>query len=149
MAECSLQSSKSNATNDKKCIPCESLDTSALLTRQQVQDYIDNKTLALWTLQEKSDSNNNILYLSRSFVAKNFQAALDAINSMGAIAEREGHHPDFHLTNYRNVEICLYTHSVGGITQNDVELCQMLDKKVEVVYSPKWLKEHPEAAKKE
>jgi hypothetical protein len=50
------------------------------------------------------------------------------------------------LTKYREVEISIWTHKLGGLTKNDVELAKVLDKEVEVVYSPKWLREHPEAA---
>jgi hypothetical protein len=74
-----------------------------------------------------------------------FQAALDSINAMEAIAERESHHPDFYLTNYRDCEIILYTHKLQGITENDLVLAEMLDKEVQVTYSPKWLKQHPVA----
>jgi 4a-hydroxytetrahydrobiopterin dehydratase len=70
---------------------------------------------------------------------------LDSINAMGAIAERESHHPDFYLTNYRDCEIILYTHKLQGITENDLVLAEMLDKEVQVTYSPKWLKQHPVA----
>ena len=72
-------------------------------------------------------------------------AALDCINEMGVIAEREGHHPDFHLTEYRNVKIVLFTHKLGGVTTNDLQLAKMLDAEVTVKYSPKWLQSHPEA----
>ena len=84
--------------------------------------------------------------ISRSFVAKNFQFALDAINDVGKIAEREGHHPDFHLTSYRSVEIVLYTHSVGGVTINDLTLAKKIEEEVTFTYSPKWLRENPTAA---
>jgi len=30
------------------------------------------------------------------------------------IAEGEGHHPDFHLTSYRNVRVVVYTHAILG-----------------------------------
>ena len=79
------------------------------------------------------------------FTAKNFQAAMDAIQAMGIIAERENHHPDFHLTNYRDVRIEIFTHKLQGITENDVALAEMFSKEVKISYSPKWLKEHPEA----
>jgi 4a-hydroxytetrahydrobiopterin dehydratase len=98
--------------------------------------------LPLWRLS-KNDKDST--YLSRNFTAKNFQCALDAINDMGKIAERESHHPDFHLTNYRDVDIQLYTHKLGGITENDLQLAKMLDQEVKISYSPKWLKAHPEA----
>jgi 4a-hydroxytetrahydrobiopterin dehydratase len=64
---------------------------------------------------------------------------------MGAIAEREGHHPDFHLTNYRDVTIEIFTHKLGGLTMNDFVLAKHLTDEVSVDYSPKWLKAHPEA----
>jgi hypothetical protein len=35
---------------------------------------------------------------------------------------------------------------VGGVTLNDIELAKSIDEGVKIVYSPKWLKEHPEAA---
>jgi len=87
--------------------------------------------------------------ICRKYTARNFQAALDSINAMGAIAERENHHPDFHLTGYRNVEVVLFTHSLGGISMNDIELAKMLDADVIVDYSPKWLKSHPEAKRED
>ena len=83
--------------------------------------------------------------ISRKFTARNFQSALDCINAMGNVAEREGHHPDFHLTSYRNVEVVLYTHSLGGVSANDVALAKMLDEEVDVDYSPKWLEGNPKA----
>lgn len=58
-----------------------------------------------------SDSGD---YISRSFVAKNFVAAMAFLNRAAEVAEAQGHHPDLHVTKYRNVEICLYTHSMGG-----------------------------------
>jgi 4a-hydroxytetrahydrobiopterin dehydratase len=142
MASCALMNDENGADNASKCIPCSSLDKSALLNRSQVQEQIQ-ESLPLWTVEE----NSQTLYLSRKFVAKNFQSALDSLNQMGSIAEREGHHPDFHLTFYREVEVNMWTHKLNGITQNDIQLAQMLDKEVDVVYSPKWLKEHAEAAK--
>ena len=54
-----------------------------------------------------------------------------------------------HLTGYRDVEIVLFTHSLGGISANDIALAKMIDAEVTFGYSPKWLKAHPEAAKKE
>lgn len=129
----------------KNCVPCSGLDSSAVLPLEQVQSHLQS-TLPLWTLRQITgqDAPPNAQKLSRSFVAKSFQAALDAINAMGTIAEEENHHPDFHLTNYREVQIDLFTHKLNGITQNDLVLAEKLDQ-VSILYSPKWLKAHPEA----
>ncbi|KAL7528739.1 hypothetical protein ACHAWF_002687 [Thalassiosira exigua] len=118
-----------------KCIPCESLDKSHLLSNDAVDGELIN--MKLWTRAENK--------LLRSYTAKNFQRAMDSLVAIGRIAERENHHPDMHLTGYRNVEIVLYTHSLGGISANDIALARMIDAEVDIDYSPKWLKSHPEA----
>eukprot|EP00579_Thalassiosira_antarctica_P000106 CAMPEP_0201869104 /NCGR_PEP_ID=MMETSP0902-20130614/2747_1 /ASSEMBLY_ACC=CAM_ASM_000551 /TAXON_ID=420261 /ORGANISM="Thalassiosira antarctica, Strain CCMP982" /LENGTH=101 /DNA_ID=CAMNT_0048394553 /DNA_START=156 /DNA_END=462 /DNA_ORIENTATION=- len=90
------------------------------------------------TMWEMKDGNK----ISRSYMARNFQCAMDSLNAMGKIAERENHHPDMHLTGYRNVEIVLFTHTLDGISANDIALAKMIDAEVEFDYSPKWLKSH-------
>lgn len=57
--------------------------------------------------------------IARSFVAKNFVAAMEFLNQVARVAEEQGHHPDIHLTQYRNVEIQLQTHSMGGTSTHD------------------------------
>lgn len=135
MATCSMT---------KKCVPCEGLDPSAVLSTEEVSKRLET-SLPLWKLTPVPGDDDSKSMISKSLVAKTFQAALDALNEMGAIAEREGHHPDFHLTSYRNVQIDLFTHSLQGITENDLTLAELLDQ-VPIEYSPKWLKEHPAAA---
>ena len=142
-----------------KCVPCESLDKSTLLDETAIQKEISS-SIPLWSLLKYSkrgsgsdddggngdkDTNEKSNKISRKFTTKNFQSAIDFINQAGRIAEREGHHPDLHLTSYREVEVILFTHSVGGVTGNDILLAKMIDKEVKVCYSPKWLKMHPEA----
>eukprot|EP00545_Synedropsis_sp_CCMP1620_P014706 CAMPEP_0119010106 /NCGR_PEP_ID=MMETSP1176-20130426/4791_1 /TAXON_ID=265551 /ORGANISM="Synedropsis recta cf, Strain CCMP1620" /LENGTH=131 /DNA_ID=CAMNT_0006962717 /DNA_START=172 /DNA_END=567 /DNA_ORIENTATION=- len=127
-------------SNAKVCVPCSGLDESALLSIDQVKDEL--KGMPFWTLQEKKDS---VPCITRHYVAKNFQAALDSINAIGKIAEREGHHPDLHISKYREVDVVLWTHKLGGITKNDIELGKTFDSEVEIAYSPKWLKEQSEA----
>lgn len=100
------------------------------------------ESLPMWTVGSK---DGVICYLYRKFTAKNFQTALDAINAMGAIAERESHHPNFHLTKWREVEVEIWTHKLQGVTENDLMLARQLDAQVQIEYSPKWLQCHPEA----
>ncbi|CAM9840733.1 unnamed protein product [Discosporangium mesarthrocarpum] len=95
-------------------------------------------SLPLWSLAESSDK------ITRSFVAKNFIAAMAFLNGVAKVAEEQGHHPDMHLTQYRNVEVQLFVYP-GCLTRNDILEARLLDQ-VPVEYSPKWLREHPEAA---
>mmetsp|Transcript_7133 Transcript_7133/g.10624 ORF Transcript_7133/g.10624 Transcript_7133/m.10624 type:complete len:128 (+) Transcript_7133:30-413(+) len=114
------------------CVPCSDMDQSSILSSEDVNEML--KDMPLWKL----NSNG---HLSRVFIAKNFTAAMDFLNQAAAVAESMGHHPDMHLTSYRQVEIVLYTHSVGGLTQADFMEARKLDE-LPVTYSPKWYREN-------
>ena len=106
------------------------------LTAEEVQ--IRLKAVPTWTLDPSGAA------ISRSFTAKNWQCAVDFVNALSAIAEEEGHHPDVHLTNYRDVRVTASTHAIGGLSLHDFVLAAKLDT-VDVTYSPKWLRENAEA----
>ena len=159
-----------NAASASICIPCSELNESALLSLDQVKTELT--TMPLWSLAaivpSRDHAQGGIVAatattaspppptstttstrssqgwcLRRYFVAKNFQAALTAINAIGTIAERENHHPDLHLIQYRSVEIILWTHKLNGITRNDIRLAKSIDSEVtNIQYSPKWLAEN-------
>ncbi len=38
----------------------------------------------------------------------------------------------------------LFTHAVGGVTENDLIMAGLIDQ-IPAAYSPKWLREHPAA----
>ena len=59
---------------------------------------------------------------------QNFVAAMEFLNLVGDLAEREGHHPDLHLTGYRNVTIELTTHAIAGLSENDFILAAKIDE---------------------
>jgi 4a-hydroxytetrahydrobiopterin dehydratase len=65
--------------------------------------------------------------LRRDWRMKDFATALEFINRVGQLAEQEGHHPDLHLTGYRQVAIEVSTHAVGGLTENDFILAARID----------------------
>ncbi len=66
--------------------------------------------------------------LRRRISAKNFMAAIDYFNKIAVLAESEGHHPDLHLEGYRKVTIEIWTHAVGGLTENDFILAAKIDQ---------------------
>jgi 4a-hydroxytetrahydrobiopterin dehydratase len=53
---------------------------------------------------------------------------LQSINKIGEIAESEGHHPDLHLTGYRNLRVDLTTHAIGGLSENDFIVAAKIDE---------------------
>jgi 4a-hydroxytetrahydrobiopterin dehydratase len=66
--------------------------------------------------------------IRRDWRVKDFSAALEFFGRIGAVAEAEDHHPDLHLTGYRNVAVELSTHAVGGLTENDFILAAKIDE---------------------
>ena len=93
----------------------------------------------LWTLHGLGVPGTR---LTRKFTAKNFLQAVEFVNKVAPVAEAARHHPDIHITNYRDVELVLFTHSQGGLTPDDFALASKLSR-VGVAVSPKWAKENP------
>ena len=92
-----------------------------------------------WTLSADGKT------ISRQFVARHWQAAIDFLNALSAIAEEEGHHPDVHLTNWRDVRVDLTTHAIGGLSLPDLVIAAKLDN-IDVDYSPRWMRERNAAS---
>jgi len=93
----------------KRCVPCEG--GVPPLARDEAETLI--RGLEGWTLDPDAK------LITRSWTMKNFMAGIDFFNKVAAVAEEEGHHPDLHLEGYRRVTIGLWTHAVGGLTEND------------------------------
>jgi 4a-hydroxytetrahydrobiopterin dehydratase len=66
--------------------------------------------------------------IRRGWTARNFLAAIDFFNKVATLAEQEGHHPDLHLEGYRHVTIELWTHSIGGLSENDFILAAKINQ---------------------
>jgi len=55
-----------------------------------------------------------------------FAEALQYVNAVGRLAESVGHHPDIELR-WNTVTLHLLTHSLGGLTDADVDLAARID----------------------
>jgi 4a-hydroxytetrahydrobiopterin dehydratase len=55
-------------------------------------------------------------------------AGIEFFNKVAALAEEEGHHPDLHLEGYRQVAIELWTHAIGGLSENDFILAAKINE---------------------
>ena len=67
------------------------------------------------------------VFLKRKFKFENFKKALEFVNEVGKIAEKEGHHPDINF-GYGYVNIELTTHAIKGLSENDFILAAKIDK---------------------
>ena len=66
--------------------------------------------------------------LEKEFKLKTFADALAFIIKIGIESEKMDHHPDINLHSRNKVKITLSTHDVGGVTENDIKLAQIIDK---------------------
>ncbi|HMK92638.1 MAG TPA: 4a-hydroxytetrahydrobiopterin dehydratase [Thermoleophilia bacterium] len=64
--------------------------------------------------------------ISRTYHFRDFARAIDFVNAVAEMAEDASHHPDIDIR-YNKVKIILTTHSVGGLTRNDIELAAGID----------------------
>ena len=102
----------------KKCQPCEGGISACPIDQAQQQ----LRNLPGWTLTKDGQR------IRKDWKAKNFVAALDFFHRVAQIAEDEGHHPDLHLEAYRHLWIELWTHAIGGLSENDFILAAKIDQ---------------------
>ena len=102
----------------KRCVPCEG--GVPPLSAAQVRDYL--QALPGWKLTEDGQR------IRRDWRVKDFLTALDFFQRAGRLAEDEGHHPDLHLIGYRNMAIEIWTHAIGGLSENDFILAAKIDQ---------------------
>ncbi len=101
----------------KRCVPCEGgVDPMG----HEEADFILEDNQLPW--RREGDM------IVRDVQVKDFQAALDLVNRVGAIAEEEGHHPDLLIHGYKNVRITLTTHAIDGLSENDFILAAKIER---------------------
>jgi len=89
------------------------------------------KVLSKDELNKNMDHISNIWsiegsYLKGSYVFNNFDNAFSFMKKVAIKCEEMNHHPKW--TNvYNKLDIELYTHDLGGITEKDFELSSFMD----------------------
>ena len=101
----------------KECIPCQGgvppLKGKAL---KALHEAVNNG----WQLVGEH-------HLEKEYKFKNFREALDFTNRVGALAERQQHHPDIYLA-WGKVKLTIWTHKINGLTESDFVLAAKADE---------------------
>jgi 4a-hydroxytetrahydrobiopterin dehydratase len=99
----------------RKCEPCEK-GTPALegIELRNLYGQLDG-----WNLVNEHR-------LEKEYLFKDFRQALAFVNRLGEVAEQEGHHPDIFLA-WGKVKVTLWTHAIGGLSENDFILAAKAD----------------------
>jgi 4a-hydroxytetrahydrobiopterin dehydratase len=121
---------KVQATTDlirKKCVPCEGgVDACSIAEAQQQLDNLPG-----WYLTHDGQR------IRKDWTVKNFMAGMQFFQKVAELAEEDGHHPDLHIQGYRNVWIELWTHAIGGLSENDFILAAKIDQLKSDQWQPK------------
>ena len=88
-----------------------------LISKDELNQKINNLSKN-WVIED--------VFLKGSFVFKNFDDAFSFMKKVAIKCEDMNHHPKW--TNvYNKIDIELYTHDSGGITEKDFELSSYMD----------------------
>ena len=99
----------------KHCVPCEGGEKP--LSEADIRNY--QEVVPRWNVEPGPR-------LTRTLKFKDFKEAMEFVNRMAAIAEAEGHHPDFNV-HWNEVRVELWTHATGGLHLNDFILAAKID----------------------
>lgn len=90
---------------------------SELISKDLLNQKINNLSKN-WVIED--------IFLKGSFVFKNFDDAFSFMKKVAIKCEDMNHHPKW--TNvYNKIDVELYTHDSGGITEKDFELSSYMD----------------------
>jgi len=93
------------------------MTASRLLPIDEISQRLE-RDLPRWRL----DSNA----LRRLYRINGFRSALVVANTIGHLAEAAWHHPDLKLS-WGKVEVSLWSHDAGGVTERDMALAQRIE----------------------
>jgi 4a-hydroxytetrahydrobiopterin dehydratase len=101
----------------KRCVPCES----------GVPPLGPGEVALLLPELRGWQAADDHRKLQKRITRPDFKQAMAFVNRMADLAEAEGHHPDF-AVHYNKVDITLWTHDVGGLSENDFILAAKIDE---------------------
>lgn len=107
----------------KKCSACTG--KVPVIPREDAKRSVGSSLPGWEYLERPTEAGGDLI--ARRLRTKDFKTAMALLNRIADIAEAESHHPDLHLTGYRNVAIEINTHSVKGVTENDFILAAKIE----------------------
>ncbi len=102
----------------KKCLPCEG--GVEPYTLQMAEKQLEQH--AGWFLTHEGQR------IRKDWKVKNFMAGMEFFHRCAEVAEADGHHPDLHIEGFRNLSVELWTHAIGGLSENDFILAAKIDE---------------------
>ena len=102
---------------DNKCVPCRG--GVPPVERSKAEELLKQLGPG-WSMSKEG-------HLERLYTFKDFAQALAFVNTVGAVAEAEGHHPDLYLA-WGKCKVEIWTHKINGLTESDFYLAAKADR---------------------
>ena len=100
----------------RPCEKCGEQEEVLALSSEKVIRLLEK--VSGWSLTDGS--------IAREFHFRDFRSAIEFVNRVAALAEKENHHPDITVS-YNNVRLTLSTHKVGALSCKDFMLAAKID----------------------
>jgi 4a-hydroxytetrahydrobiopterin dehydratase len=101
---------------EKRCVPCSAQTPPFSLI--QIKKFIKQIPRGWQVIDDKK--------IAKTFKFKSYPDTIAFVNRAALIAQDEGHHPDFEV-HYGKVLVEIWTHAIGGLSENDFILAAKID----------------------
>jgi 4a-hydroxytetrahydrobiopterin dehydratase len=101
---------------DMKCVPCE--QGTKPFNKKQIAEFKKQLNPGWKVVDDKK--------ISRRVKFQDFSETMGFVSRVALMAQEEGHHPDMEV-HYGYCVIEFYTHSVGGLSENDFIMAAKID----------------------
>ena len=101
---------------DRECVPCKG--GVPPLRGAELQRFVAR--VDGWSVVAEH-------HVEKQYRFPDFVTALAFVNTIGAIAEQQGHHPDLFLA-WGRVGVKIWTHKIDGLTESDFVLAAKVDR---------------------
>ena len=89
----------------KRCRPCEGVPP---MSTEQALEY----------LSQVEGWEYRVNRIQKEFKFKDYKEGMEFVNKVAELAEEQSHHPDIYVS-YNRVRVELWTHAMGGLSEND------------------------------
>ena len=103
----------------KQCVPCEG--GAAPLKGEQLQQ-LQRELGEGWQLVDEH-------HIEKEFNFDSYLEGVNFVNEVAAIADEQNHHPEITLS-YGKVKVTLWTHKIGGLSENDFILAAKIEQSI-------------------
>jgi len=105
--------------NQKQCVPCEG---GVEPLKGEQLDQLQRELNEGWRVIDDH-------HLEKEYKFDTYLEGVNFVNEVAEIADEQDHHPDIYL-GYGKVRVTLWTHNIGGLSENDFIVAAKIEQSV-------------------